>query len=170
MDIGPPQTDPGAYYEDQCRILVRSAMKQGRRTLIIIDGADEALGNSFEARWFPRKSEGTLRLLISARLQIGDVDARGWVRRLGWESGVRCGTLELPSLDAAGVKNLLVTSGAPLDYLAARPDIVNKLHRLSEGEPLILRLYVEGLWLLGQGIQALTVEDLYLMQHVLACY
>jgi hypothetical protein len=88
------------------------------------------------------------------------VDARGWVRRLGWETGIRCQTLELPSLDTAGVKNLLATSGAPIDYLSTRPEIVHKLHRLSEGEPLILRLYIEDLWLRGEGNQELTIADL----------
>ena len=160
VDLRPPQADPGVYFEDQCRMLARTAIERRRRILIVIDGIDEALGSSFAASWFPRRSEGAVRLLVSARLQIGDVDSRGWVRRLGWESGIRYQTLELPSLDAAGVKNLLATSGAPIDYLSTRPEIVDKLHRLSEGEPLVLRLYVEDLWLRGQGTQELTVEDL----------
>ncbi len=169
-ELRPAHNDPAAYYEDQCRVLVETILSRDQSTLIVIDGADEALGDGFGARWFPRQGGGRLRLLISARLQIGDVDATGWVRRLGWDRGVRYATMQLPSLDIAGVRNLLITTGAPLDILAARPDIIDKLHRLSEGEPLILRLYVEDLWSRTQGSQELTVEDLDHIQPGLAGY
>jgi hypothetical protein len=169
-DLRPPQSDPVAYYEDQCQMLIKRIASRQLRTLIIIDGADESLGDNFEARWFPRQGQGILRLLVSARLQIGDVDAQGWVRRLGWEYGIRYRSLELPRLGVDGVKDLLITTGAPLDVLAARPDIIGKLHRLSEGEPLVLRLYVEDLWARGPGSQELTVEDLDHIEPGLAGY
>ncbi|MFL5279727.1 MAG: hypothetical protein ACJ8AW_01680 [Rhodopila sp.] len=90
---------------------------------------------------------------------IGDTTARGWVERLGWRTGVRVQTRDLPPLDRDGVRNLLLHSGAPIDVLAARPDIVRKLYELTEGEPLLLRLYVEDLWT-SDDANSLTVEAL----------
>jgi hypothetical protein len=161
-ELKPPAegADPAAYYEDQCRLLLDVAVTQQIPVLIVIDGVDETLGGRFDTKWFPRASGSQLRLLISARVQIGDDDARGWVERLGWAAGVRVQTRELPILEYEGVRNLLSSSGAPVDVLAARPEIIQKMYELTGGEPLLLRLYVEDLWKYGDEAGGLKVEDL----------
>src|SRR5262249_39212605 len=151
---------PAAYYEDQCRLQLGQAIKRQKRILLVIDGLDEALGDCFDVSWFPRAPGPYLRLLVTARLQLGDQDGRGWVARLGWTGGTRAQTRELPVLDVASVGELLRTSGAPLDVLASRPDIITKIYKLAEGEPLLLRLYVESLWQHRNEAGRLAVDDL----------
>jgi hypothetical protein len=51
-DLAPPRTDPAAYYEDQCRMLLEQAISRNQRILTVIDGLDEALGERFSAAWF----------------------------------------------------------------------------------------------------------------------
>jgi hypothetical protein len=158
--LKPPHVGPAAYYEDQCRLLLNMAVERKKPILLVIDGLDEALGEQLDPSWFPRAAGNSLRLLVTARLQVGDADSRGWVARLGWSSGVRVQSEELTTLDLAAVRELLLNSGAPLDVLAQHPDVVGKLHRLAEGEPLLLRLYVEGLWQKGDESGSLTIADL----------
>ena len=101
-----------------------------------------------------------MRLLVSARLQVGDRDAHDWIARLGWTTGVRVQSLDLPPLVQRGVADLLRQAGAPVDVLAARPEVTRRLLQLTEGEPLLLRLYVEDLWEHGDAAGRLTLDDL----------
>ena len=78
------QTDPVAYYQDKCRELVTELFQTKKLVLIVIDGLDEAMGDAFDASWFPRGVGASIRLLVSARTQFDASDARGWIERLGW--------------------------------------------------------------------------------------
>jgi hypothetical protein len=161
-ELKPPSAgaDPAAHYEDQCRWLLDIAIAKKIPVLIIVDGIDEALGDRFDAKWFPRGGGSLLRLLVSARLQIGDEDAQGWVQRLGWTTGVRVQTRNLPLLEYDDVRDLLLRAGAPVEMLAARAEVIQKLYELTSGEPLLLRYYVEDLWKRGDEAGRLTVEAL----------
>jgi hypothetical protein len=156
----PAGTDVVAYYEDQCRLLLDKTISQKIRTLLILDGVDEALGGRFSADWFPREPGPRLRLLLSARLQVGDQDAGAWLARLGWKGRARAYTRELPPLDYQGIQDLLYRAGAPVDGLASRPEIIKSLCDLTGGEPLLLRLYVEDIWKRSGDADCLRVEDL----------
>jgi hypothetical protein len=161
-ELKPPSagSDPAAHYEDQCRRLLDIAIAKKIPVLIIVDGIDEALGDRFDAKWFPRGGGSLLRLLVSARLQVGDEDAQGWVQRLGWTTGVRVQTRDLPLLQYDHVRDLLLRAGAPVAMLAARAEVIQKLYELTSGEPLLLRYYVEDLWKRGDQAGRLTVEAL----------
>ena len=158
------------YYADHCRTLASAAVAEGRRILIVLDGIDEALGERFDARWFPRNPGTSLRLVLSARWQAGDLDSSGWKTRLGWERDVRVQPRELPVLAREGVRDLLIKMGAPTDVLASRPDIVDRLHELAEGEPLVLRYYAEDIWGMGEAAPRLTIDDLAQMRPGLGAY
>jgi hypothetical protein len=145
QEVAVPHTNPVSYYQNQCRLLLDGAIAQKVRILLIIDGLDEALGGDFSASWFPRNPGPGLRLLVSARLQL-DRDASGWVARLGWDRGVRVETRDLPILDSSGIEDVLGKGRTPVEVLASEPEVVRKLYRLTEGEPLLLGLYVEDLW------------------------
>ncbi len=54
--------------------------------------------------------------------------------------------------------DVLHNMGFPLDALAR--DVVSELHRLSEGDPLLVRLYVDDLWARGEAAARLRPEDL----------
>jgi hypothetical protein len=78
--------------------------------------------------------------------------------------------LDLPPLDISGVKELLARSGAPTDVLGSRPEIVAKLYELADGEPLLLRLYIETLWQEGDKASRITIEELNGIKPGLAGY
>ena len=160
VELDAPRTDAEIHYEDQCRLMLGEAMGRDLPILVVIDGADEALSGRFNVTWFPKASGSRIRLVVSARLQAGDRDAGGWVQRLGWSRAVRVQTLDLAPLARSGIVDLLANSGAPVDVLAERPEVVEQLIQLTGGEPLLLRLYVEDLWTLGTKTGRLTLEDL----------
>ena len=68
--------------------------------------------------------------------------------------------MQLGGLDVDGVRDVLRKMGNPLDALAPRFDIVRRLHELSEGDPLLVRLYVEALLPQGMRAAAFTPNDL----------
>jgi hypothetical protein len=99
-ELSSTQTDKATYYADQCRILLRRIVDRALRTLIVIDGIDEALGDRFNFDWLPRNVGSTVRVLLSARLLVGDHDSSGWIRRLRWDQGFRVRTHQLSALDS----------------------------------------------------------------------
>ena len=169
-ELPPTHTDKGVYYADHCRTLVSAAVARGQRILIVLDGIDEALGERFDARWFPRSPGTKLRLVLSARWQAGDLDSSGWQTRLGWDRDVRVQSRELPVLARDGVRDLLIKMGAPTDTLASRPDIVDRLYDLTEGEPLVLRYYAEDIWGMGEEAPRLTIDNLVHLRPGLGAY
>src|SRR5207302_11178635 len=83
-----------------------------------------------------------VKVLISARSMV-NCDRDGWMQRLEWQGkGV---PLDLPLLDREGVAEVLLSMGNQLTTLAPKNDVVGELHRLSGGDPLLVRLYVVAL-------------------------
>ena len=169
-NLSPTHTDKGPYYYNHCRTLASAAVAEGRRILIVPDGIDEALGERFDARWFPLNPGTSLRLVLSARWQAGDLDSSGWKTRLGWDRDVRVQPRDLPILNRAGVRDLLIKMGAPTNVLASRPAIVERLRELAEGEPLVLRYYAEDIWGMGEAAPRLTIGDLAQMRPGFGAY
>jgi hypothetical protein len=126
--------------------LDRLAADGKKRALIVIDGLDEALEGSFDVSVLPKNMPKNVRVLLSARWQLGDRDSQGWLERLAWDRGVKVEAFELDRLDAAGVGDVLVKLGAPVDLLARDRELVEKLDDLTMGEPLLVRFYAEDLW------------------------
>ena len=65
---------------------------------------------------------------------------------------------------------MLREMGQPLDQLASKVDVVSELYRLSEGDPLLVRLYVEALLPVGEGLAAICPEELPEIKEGLAGY
>jgi hypothetical protein len=150
--------------------LVRRAPVDGRPVLVVIDGVDEAAGWDIGAGLFPTVPPPHLRVVIAARPLAGDVDGRAWLGRLGWESTGIAHQLSLSTLDRAGVADVMQQMGNPLDRLATKIDVVGKLHELSEGDPLLVRLYIEALLPLSQQSATLTPDDLLKLSPGLSTY
>lgn len=139
---------------------LQKPLPNGKKLLIVIDGLDEAADWEPGIDLFPLEPNPELRIVVSARFMAGDVDSSNWLERLGWN---RAGLALAPSLtpiDHAGVRDILVTMGCPLDVLGKRADIISEIYRLSEGDPLLIRLYVDDLWIRGSEVNRLEPRDL----------
>ncbi len=132
----------------------------GRRLLIILDGVDEAADWEPGPDLFPFSLPSGIRIVLSARYLAGDADASAWLRRLGWDRRGLARSPDLYPLSQQGIADVLNRMGFPLDQLGKRVDIVAELYRLSEGDPLLVRLYVDDLWARGKEAARLQPEDL----------
>jgi hypothetical protein len=131
-----------------------------RTLLVVLDGLDEAADWQAGADFMPGELPAGVRVVVSARLLAGDADSTPWLRRLNWERNELAFAPSLTPLDRAGVADVLLKMGCPLDELSRKVDIVAELYRLSEGDPLLVGLYVGDLWDKGEGVTRLKSEDL----------
>ncbi|HEY0753982.1 MAG TPA: hypothetical protein VGD98_08490 [Ktedonobacteraceae bacterium] len=145
-------------------------LPDGRQLLLVLDGIDEAADWEAGSWLLPENPPPHLRVALSARYLANDQDASAWLTRLGWTGEGLAQTVELYPLDRAGIASVLTQMGFPLDLLGTRVDIVSELHRLSEGDPLLIRLYVDDLWERGESATSLTPEDLQAMRPGLPGY
>jgi hypothetical protein len=166
---GSPDT-PMGMWRGLLADYLRRPLPDGRRLLLILDGLDEAAGWEPGPDLFPLAPPKGLRVLVSARHRAGDVDATSWLRSLGWDQPDLARALDLAPLDAAGLRDVLERMVFPLDQLGKRVDIVAELHRLSEGDPLLVRLYVDDLWARGEAATRLQPEDLRSLRPGLGGY
>ena len=131
-----------------------------RSVLVVIDGLDEAPEETFDPTIFPRVLPSNFRVLLSARWQKGDINSRGWLRRLQWDRNVKVDHLELGKLDQDHIRDVLIKLGAPLDGVEIESPLVEKLLDLTDGEPLLVRYYAEDLWRLAGTGARVTRADL----------
>jgi hypothetical protein len=111
--------------------------------LLVLDGLDEASGWQVGRDLFPRTPPPHLRIVASAR-QMARTDRTTWLERLGWRS-VQARDLGLAGLSRAAVSDILRRMGNPLDQLAIDVELLTEIARVSEGDPLTIRLLVEAL-------------------------
>ena len=132
----------------------------GRRLLLILDGIDEAADWEAGPDLFPYALAAGTGIVVSARYVAGDTDGTNWLRRLGWDRPGDAFALSLDPLTHAGVADVLDRLGTDVRTLSTRVDVVAELHRLSEGDPLLVRLYVTALSGDSHAIARLAPEDL----------
>ena len=149
---------------------LRRPLPDGRRLLVVLDGLDEAANWDAGADLFPENPPQGVRALVSVRDSASEMGASRWLGRLGWEKPGKALAFGLDLLTENGVAEALTQMGFPLDRLSGRVDIVAQLHRLSEGEPLLVRLYVDDLWSRGEEAVRLTPEDLQTIPPGLEAY
>lgn len=142
-----------------------------KRTLVLIlDGGDEAADWMAGPDLFPLNPPPGLRIVLSARYLANDEDANAWLKRLGWTRQGLASTRELYPLDWSGIASVLTQMGFPLSLLSTRVDIISELYRLSEGDPLLVRLYIDDLWERGEEAVRFQPEDLRAIHPGLAGY
>lgn len=139
-----PAALPGAQWQGVCESYLDRTPPAGKQLLVILDGLDEATGWSIGAGFFSTSPPSGLRVLVTARLRVGESTPQGWTTTLGWSEHLTQ-MATLPPLTRAGVENALVSMGNPLDGLANQAEIVQQLFRLTEGDPLLVRLYIQAL-------------------------
>lgn len=165
--------DPNLHEEVWRGLLVNyitRSLPDGRSLVLVLDGVDEAADWEVGPGLFPLDPPPGLHVILSARYLANDQDADAWLKRLGWTQQGLARTLELHPLDRAGIASVLLQMGFPLDLLSTRVNIVSELYRLSEGDPLLVRLYVDDLWERGEAAVRLQPEDLRSMHPGLAGY
>jgi hypothetical protein len=153
------ETPPEVWRELISAYLHRPA-PDGLQLVLILDGADESAGWEPGPDLFPVTPGKGLHVLVSARYLAGDVDSRDWMTRLGWNQPRSAYPLDLRPLNPQGLIDVLRQMSLPLDALSARADIVAELFRLSNGDPLLVNLYVSDLWARGEEVARLQPEDL----------
>lgn len=159
MRVLRPDTPPEELRGRMAELLSRP-LPAGRRLLLVLDGLDEAADWQPGSDLLPAQRRSGARVIVSARWLAGDTSTAAWLRRLGWDAPGAARAMELGGISPDGVAGVLQHMGQPLSTLAAREDIVTELHRLSEGDPLVVRLYVDDLTHLVPGRPAVDVEDL----------
>jgi hypothetical protein len=157
-DIPSDPSIPGQVWRGMVSSYLRRSPPQGR-LLVILDGVDEAANWDVDGKLFPLDPPPGLKVLISARSTADRPNPGAWARALVWNQR-NTYQLVLPPLDRLGLRDVLEKMGVPLDELAHQPFIVEELHRLTEGDPLLVRLYVDDLWTKGEAVRRLRPEDL----------
>lgn len=132
----------------------------GKKILIVLDGLDEAGDWDASVDLIPAELSKNVRVVVSARYLAGESDASPWLSRLGWEHSGKASILDLSPLDNKGISEVLFRMGVPLDKVSQRVDIVHELHRLSQGDPLLVNLYVEDLWSRGEDVARIHPKEL----------
>ena len=129
-----------------------------RPLVVVLDGVDEATGweCGVDLR-FPAQLGRGVKVLVSARPLAGR-NAAGWLEQLSWRGVATLVTL--PRLKRRGVAEVLRALGDQEARLAAQPDMVTELLRLSRGDPLLVRLYTETLAGRITGTTVMSADDL----------
>ena len=129
-----------------------------RRLVVVLDGLDEASDWSAGPDLFPLAPPASLRVVVAARSRAGDADASNWLQSLGWDQPGRGRACNLAPLTPAGVSDVLQRMRVPLEGMGGDAGAASELYRLSEGDPLLVRLYVDDL--ASRGAKAPSLEDL----------
>lgn len=132
----PGSADEGGTLRSKAeRVLAR--LSAGDRTkLVIIDGLDETLprawqfGKDFS---FPSHPRPGVRFLLSAR----EVAMKNWLGELGLQEGTHACRTTLQPISKVKLEKALGSMRPSLAGLA------ETLHRLTDGDPLLLRLYLD---------------------------
>jgi hypothetical protein len=130
------------------------ALPDGRTLLLVLDGVDESA--DWEAGPDLFQSLGArVRVVLSARHLAGDAGSTSWLRRVGWTGPRRARVLDLGALTRAGVSEVLASAAIGRRW---GDDLVAELFRLTEGDPLLVRLYVAAL--VDAGSESASLGDL----------
>lgn len=148
-----------AVYRGLVNDYLSKSLPDGRILLVVLDGLDEAADWQAGADFLPSVPPARVRVAVSMRFLAGDADSTAWLRRLNWDKGQAI-ALHLSPLTHSGVRDVLFKMGCPLDELSRDVDIVTELYRLSEGDALLVGLYVGDLWAQGEKVIRLKPKDL----------
>ena len=160
--VGATQRDAGEFYRDRCLELLHEIDERKFPTVLIVDGLDEASGWEIDWTLLQSKPGSSTRIIVSARVLAGDKDGpSGWLHRLDWPASqqlTKC--VVVPPLSGMGISEALQSMGYPIASLSSRIDIIGKLKILTDGDPLLVRMYAESLWNTGDASQSVRPGEL----------
>lgn len=137
---------------------LRRALPDGKRLLLVLDGADEASGWRLGPDLLPSRVPPSTRILVSARSLAGDPDGAKWRQQLGWDRPDQTESLSLGPLSQSEVASAIARKS---DTAEVPAKLVIDLHRVSEGDPLLVQLYVMRLWASVDDAAYLDQEELH---------
>jgi AAA ATPase domain/Trypsin-like peptidase domain len=138
-----PSSSP-AELREQLGALLKSPPPEGRRTVLILDGLDEAADWRAWRSLLPLRPADRVKVLISARLTATHSTAPQWLEELGWDEGATA-MLSVEKLSAAGTRAVIQSARPPLSGIARDAELVERLHAITDGDPLVLGLYLRHL-------------------------
>lgn len=131
---------------------LKMPLPDGRGVILILDGVDEAADWRMKADLFPPllARENRLRIVVSARQRADDSTGTQILRDLGWDNSTAARTFQLQPLGLDGVADI-VKRGAPHEWNSEQIDRISlRLFSLSQGDPLVTRLWLDALCLQTQ--------------------
>ena len=120
---------------------LRRPLPDAARLLVVIDGLDEATGWKVSSALLPPAPHAQVKLVLAAR-ELAHTTRAAWYRELGCARRLTC-DLTLEGLNRAAVCDMLQHMGNPLDALATDVDVLAEIERVSQGDPVTIRLLVE---------------------------
>ncbi len=164
------QDPPEAYRDHIARLWREYDMAAHGPLTLVLDGLDEMPARERDPVFalFPREPVPGLRFVVSARLESGHDTAEAWAEALHWRG--HADHLDLPPLDRDGILDVLASLHAPA---AADPDvaqIADRLVPLTEGDPLLVGLYVHEIWEASPRYTRFTLANLAEVRPGLAGY
>lgn len=146
-----------------CNQYLEKSRTDGRKIVLVVDGLDEVIGWQAGASFVPIPLPHGVRVVASTRLQAEKTELQ-WLRQVGWNAPHIARTMALSHLTQMGIEHVLLQMGNPLDRLVTKVNVTRELLRLTQGDPLVVRLYVEALVQQGDEAATLTAEQLAYIQ------
>jgi hypothetical protein len=138
-----PHTEAVRELRDVMRNYLDRIVESSRRLLLVLDGLDEAADWKVDTDFLPPRSRGNLRALVAAR--TSGEGSRSWLGRLGWSTRGVARSFRLDELNRDEVADALRQAGSALATLLGRQSLVDALFEKSQGDPLVLSLYINEL-------------------------
>jgi hypothetical protein len=123
-----------------------------------LDGVDEALRWHVDPALLAHPPSPLVRIVVSARTLVDDSGPESWAERLGWDAD-DCKIVSLTALTIDGVHEVLQRVNRASNQVAGDAQVVAELYRLTEGDPLLLRMYVEYLQSHARGASLAGLAD-----------
>ena len=147
-------------WADELQATLTKDRPDSRPLVVILDGIDEAVGWDLpEALLFPEAPGQGIKVLVSAR-ELADRDISAWRSVLNWDWPVPVTEIPLSPLDADGITAVFRSLGVGHEDMAEAREVIGQVVRLSEGDPLLVRLYAESLRESGQNGSGVSVGEL----------
>jgi Trypsin-like peptidase domain len=145
----PPGGNADALRDAVAELLTRSVPE---RLVVVVDGLDETEGWEAGPALLGGGLGDGVAVVVTARSTASRPNAAAWIHALGLDAR-NTETLSLSCLDRYGVAEVLASAGEPVQRLAQDAAAVDRLMRVTGGDPLVLAQHVNGL-------QRLSADDL----------
>lgn len=121
-----------------CVSTLARVIAENKKVLLVIDGLDEANGWTFTYGLLPFPGANNLKVLLSSRELVDDPDGKELMLSLGWPKANSIAS-KLLVLKWKDLEHILQTSNltGPVDN-----ELTNELYRITEGDPLLINLYI----------------------------